>query len=102
MAITNQTIQLKRKSSTGTGSFGKTLLGSYDVWLEGLDTKEQRNVGGITNERAIPHGLIFLFDDVDLTDCFITTGSVDYPVISFDRFLSRNGDFHHIEALFSK
>jgi len=101
VAITNKTVELKRKTSTGSGSFGKTSLGTFSVWLEGLDTQEQRNIGSVTNERAIPHGLIFLFSDIDLTNCFVVYDGGTYPVTGFDKFYDRNGDFHHIEALFS-
>jgi len=102
MAITNKSVELKRKTSTGAGSFSKTSLGTYDVWLEGLDTREQRSIGGITNERAIPHGIIFLFTEIDLTDCFVVYGGNTFPITSFDVLYDRDGDFHHIEALFSR
>ena len=101
MAITNTVVTLKRKSSTGSGSFGKTTLGSYDVWLETTSVDAQRRVGSITNELSVPQGMFFLFSDVDLTDCFVTISGTDYPISAFDRYADRRGNFHHIEASYS-
>lgn len=101
MAITNTVVTIKRKTSTGSGSFGKTVLGSFDVWLEQESVAAQRRVGSITNELSIPRGTLFLFEDIDLTDCFVTIDNTDYPIDAFDRYIDRRGNFHHIEASYS-
>ena len=101
MGFTNTRVTLKRKTSTGSGSFGKSEIGDYDVWLEGLDVDAQRRVGSITNELSVPRGLFFLFSDIDLTDCYVEVNGEDYPITGFDRFTDRKGNFHHIEAVFS-
>ena len=101
MAITNTVVTLKRKSSTGHGSFDKTTLGTYSVWLDTESVAAQRRVGSITNEQDVPNGFFFLFTDIDLTDCYITIDSEDYPITAFDKYIDRDGDFHHIEAAYS-
>lgn len=45
--------------------------------------------------------MFFLFDDIDLTDCFVTISGTDYPIVAFDRYSDRRGNFHHIEASYS-
>jgi len=102
MAITNTVATIKRRSSTGHGSFSKTTLGQYSIWLEQSSVSAQRRIGSIHNEQDVPQGMFFLFDDIDLTDCYITIDGTDYPITAFDRFIDRSGDFHHIEASYSK
>ena len=101
MAITNTVATIKRQTSTGHGSFSKETVGQYSIWLEESSTS-QRRVGSITNEQDIPQGTFFLFSDIDLTDCYITIDGEDRPITAFDRFIDRDGDFHHIEAVYSK
>lgn len=101
MALTNTVVEIKRKTSTGSGAFGKTSLGDFSVWLEQDSVAAQRRVGSVTNELSIPQGTIFLFSDIDLTDCFVTIDSADRPITAFDRYIDRKGNFHHIEASYS-
>jgi len=102
MAITNTVATIKRKSSTGHGSFSKTVVGQYSIWLEQSSVSAQRRIGSITNEQDVPEGTFFLFEDIDLTDCYIDVDGTDRPITAFDRFIDRKGDFHHIEGAYSK
>jgi len=102
MAITNTVATFKRRSGTGHGSFTKEVIGEYPIWLEQSSVSTQRRIGSYANEQDIPDGTFFLFEDIDLTDCYINVDGEDRPIISFDRFLDRNGEFHHIEGAYSK
>lgn len=103
MAITNRQVEVLRKTSSGHGHFGKTSIGVFDVWYEGMETRELRDsVGAVTNRDKVPSGLLFFFDDLDLSDCFVKIDDAVFPVVAFDKFYDRNGSFHHIEATFSR
>lgn len=101
MAITNFTVEFKRKSSDGHGTFSKTSIGSYDVWLEQESVSAQRSIGSITNERNIPKGTFVLWSELDLKDCYIVIDGDTFPIVAADKFYDRSGEFHHIEGAYS-
>jgi hypothetical protein len=82
-------------------------IGTYDVWLE-FGSKvvwrsigDRHSVGGQGVAEEIGKGMIFLLDDVDLTDAYFAYKGEQYEVSAIDGdFLDRQQNFHHKEVLF--
>ena len=97
MPVTNITVDIYRKSRTWKGAETEALVGEYDVWREERWTLPLQ---GEVDRKEIEKGVVFLFTDVDLTDCFMRVGSKDFEIVASDRFVDRREDFHHIEFVY--
>ncbi|HID30660.1 MAG TPA: hypothetical protein EYP19_11730 [Desulfobacterales bacterium] len=86
-------MSIYRETTTWQGDADTTLVGSYDVWNEEGYTV---NVVGVDKKEKYK-GVIFLFSDIDLTDCYITLNGKRYDIVASDRFVDERQDFHHIE-----
>lgn len=93
MPQTNATVTITRRTLDWEQNETETTVGSYSVFLEEYSTVHRGN----KDEKELGKGIIYLFSDVDLTDCYVTISNKRYEIVAFDRFVDSNSDFHHIE-----
>ena len=97
---TNTEISIYSREEDWRGTRTETLVGAYDVWNEERNLtyiEGTQAVAGAVDVKEVEKGIVFLFNDIDLTDKFVRIGSDDYEIVAWDRFVDRLGDFHHIE-----
>ncbi len=99
---TNASITFYKKTRDWKQAIGTpTNLGTFDVWLEFGTQIKWRSVGGQGLKEEVGKGMIFLQDDIDLTDAYFTYSGEQYEVTAVDgRFPDRQQTFHHQEAIF--
>lgn len=98
MPQTNATVSIYRKTRDWKGAIATpVLVGTYDVWHE---ERWSMPLKGEVDRKEVEKGLIFLFEDVDLTDCYVRISGSDYTIVAADRFVDRLSEFHHIEFLY--
>lgn len=97
MPLTNATVSIYRKTRDWKQAETEALVGTYDVWNEERWTVPLR---GEVDRKEVEKGVIFLFTDIDLTDCFVRIGSKDLEIVASDRFTDRHRNFHHIEFMY--
>lgn len=100
MAQTNASINIIKKSENWKGEpSDSNVLTNENVWIEEHSTQLVSNPNG-SSEVIELKGLVFLFTNVDLTNCYVVYNSVQYQIFKWDRYTDRKGDFHHIEILY--
>lgn len=98
---TNANITLYRKTRNWKQELSTAEIGSYDVWLEFGTKVVVRSVGGQEIKEEIGKGMIFLLDNIDLTDTYFVYENEQYEISMVDGvFRDRQQNFHHIEAYF--
>jgi hypothetical protein len=97
---TNKTITIIRETVNWKHQKTTTSLGSYDVWLEEVVVRSLTHREGHTVSEKLGDGLVFLANDVDLTNCYWMSGSTRHDFVDWDRFYARDGAFHHVEAIY--
>lgn len=98
---TNATVTLYRKARDWKQELTTSEIGSFDVWLEFGTKVVVRSVGGQAIIEEIGKGMIFLLDDIDLTDAYFIHENEQYDISLIDGvFRDRQQNFHHIEAYF--
>ena len=103
MGRTNTTISIYRKPTLPTSEDSPTLVGTYDVWLQ-----ERINIVTSANDLDLPaaileqaKGLVILWDDIDLSNCYMTYNGVNYEITGTFRFMLRDDRFHHREFIYA-
>jgi hypothetical protein len=103
MGRTNTTILIYRKPLIPTSGDIPTLVGSYDVWLQ-----ERLDIVTAANDLNIPaaileqaKGLVILWDDIDISNCYIVYGSIKYEITGTFRYMTRGNRFHHREFFYA-
>ena len=93
----NATVSFYFRDEDWKGSVTQSLVGEYDVWEE---PSWETPYKGERDRKEIHKGMIFLFTDLDLTNCFVRIDSRDFEITDYNRFVDRHRDFHHIEVLY--
>jgi hypothetical protein len=103
MGRTNTTISIYRKPALPTSGDNPTLVGSYAVWLQ-----ERIDIVTAANDLDIPaaileqaKGLVIMWDDVDLSNCYMTYDSKDWEITGMTRFMLKGNRFHHKEFFYA-
>jgi len=97
---TNATIIVKRETSNYKQGKTVTTVGTYAVWHEEAVVKAYKSVNGRPVEEVLGSGMVILFNNITLTNCYLLINSVRRDIISFDRFTRADGTFHHIEVVY--
>lgn len=92
---TNAIITLEQKT-VSDGSITYSYVGDYQVWLEfATQTNYSKK---LHTPIYTAKGLVFFDADINLTDKIAVIAGLRYEFDEVNRFLDRNGNFHHIEA----
>jgi hypothetical protein len=103
MPQTNATVDISVRSRDWKNDETITLVGTYKVWLDEHSSTVIRNVVGQRSSQIqldISRGVVIMFIDIDLTDSIVNINGYDYEIITWDRFLDRKGNFHHLEFIY--
>jgi len=102
---TNASIYIYREATNWKHEKTASLVGSYDVWLEQTSVYAYDSAGGGRVREKLGDGLVILQNDLDLTGCYWQGGSTltetkKHEFKDWDRFIDKDGSFHHIEAVY--
>ena len=100
---TNATITITRRDTTWDKHSTETSLGTFKVWVEERAIVKTRAAAkNLPADRKYEEsGIIFLFTDLDLQNCFITYSGAVHEIISTERFTTPRGLFHHLEVAYA-
>ena len=97
---TNGSINIYKRTKSYKGEITNTLVGSYDIWVNEEEQFIYRNVGGATTLVKTGKGIIFLFEEVDLKNCFLKYLTKVYEIISINTYRKSATEFGHTEIIY--
>lgn len=101
--LTNSSASIYRRTKNWEGQAqAAVLVGTYDVWQEDLKGVRHLSpdIGGALDVKEQARGFIVIYEDIDLTDCYVSINSTEYKILDFDRYVDENSDFIHIEIYY--
>lgn len=99
----NALIEIIKRETAWDQQVVETSLGTFSVLLEERTVSTNRAIEkGIPSDRITNEaGLFFLYSDIPLEHCYINYSDTVHEIIASERFTSKTGVFHHIEATFA-
>ena len=102
MARTNSIITIASRNKSYNGTHGNSTSNNYAAWIqEGINAESVSSVfgGSIENiDRA--RGLVILFEDVNLTNCYMTYNNSNYEIMKYAKILHLNGTVRQVEFIY--
>lgn len=102
MGRVNTTIDIYRKPFNPILGESATLVGNYEAWIEErifvVDSANDLSIPATILEQA--KGLGIIWEDIDLTNCYIVYNTVEYEITQFFAFRTAIG-FHHKEFIYA-
>ena len=101
MFRTNTSIQLYRETIDWQGNRSSELLGTFDGWIEeGSNLVFVRNKEGKVGVTEMGMGTLFLFSDIDLSNCYFIEDGKRREIVQKYRYVDGKNRFHHIEVIY--
>jgi len=102
MARTNTVITISARNKAYNGVQGNATSNNYAAWIEehiSADTIKSVFGGGFSSiEQA--KGLGIVFEDVNLSNSYITYNNNNYEILRFAKFMDYRGNVRHVEFIY--